>query len=187
MSVSGKDLYALTRLRAADMQRTKYSDYQVLAAVNGAVRLLTDALVAVWSPVLVRTTVLTTAAGAALLPEDFISLVKAAGADGEVLSEENENPLPRAGQYRLEGQRLLSPEKTVLLSYRARPGEIAAVESDSVDLPADFLPGLTKMAADLLAGSGEAASTLAASEAVRSKQWSRNVPQLPPLWGGVGR
>jgi hypothetical protein len=64
------------RLRVGDMQGTKYSDYEVLSALNDARTMLWIALAENFSSIPRRRVELTMVDGQALLPEDFYSLVE---------------------------------------------------------------------------------------------------------------
>jgi hypothetical protein len=64
------------RLRVSDMQGTKYSDYEVLSALNDARTMLWIALAENFSSIPRRRVRLTLTDGKALLPEDYYSLVE---------------------------------------------------------------------------------------------------------------
>jgi hypothetical protein len=76
MGVHAPAMTAKIRLRVSDMQRVKYSDYEVLSALNDARTMLWIALAENFSTIPRRRVRLTLTDGRALLPEDFYSLVE---------------------------------------------------------------------------------------------------------------
>jgi hypothetical protein len=76
MGVHARAMVTKIRLRVSDMQGAKYSDYEVLSALNDARSMLWIALAESFSTVPRRRVRLTLEGGRALLPEDFYSLAE---------------------------------------------------------------------------------------------------------------
>ena len=108
MGVHAPAMVTKIRLRVGDMQGTKYSDYEVVSALNDARTMLWIALAENFSSIPRRRVTLTLTDGQALLPEDFYSLVeepcgaeicgfhvaRRRGGDGEIELYYNGLPLP---------------------------------------------------------------------------------------------
>jgi hypothetical protein len=75
MGVHAPEMVTKIRLRVGDMQETKYSDYEVLAALNNARTMLWTALADSFSSIPRRWIEMVLVDGRALLPEDYYSLV----------------------------------------------------------------------------------------------------------------
>jgi hypothetical protein len=76
MGVHAPAMITKIRLRVGDMQGTKFSDYEVVSALNDARTMLWIALAENFSSIPRRRVNLTLTDGRALLPEDFYSLVE---------------------------------------------------------------------------------------------------------------
>lgn len=103
MGVHAPAMVTKIRLRVSDMQGTKYSDYEVLSALNDARTMLWIALAENFSSIPRRRVTLTLTGGRALLPEDYYSLVEK----------------PRDAE--IEGFSVAGTGETVTLVYNALP------------------------------------------------------------------
>jgi hypothetical protein len=75
MRVKVSGLMTKVRLRVSDMQRTRYSDYQILSALNDAMKMLWIALAEHFSSIPRVTRKISLIFGTAALPENYYSLV----------------------------------------------------------------------------------------------------------------
>lgn len=172
------DLYQRTRLLAGDMQKAKYSDYEVHTAVKAAVDMLCEALIKYGSAELIRRAELTTADGRSALPEGFLSVANIEDNDGVQLFANYEH-VPPFGYYRIEGDFLIAPEGVVKLTYMKNP-----MEKKQIDLAAGFLGYLAGICANLLAGEADAAASKAEEAAKMSAGDKRGVIPDPQMWQG---
>jgi hypothetical protein len=171
------------RLRVSDMQKTRYSDYEVLSALNDARTMLWIALAESFSSLPRKKAELTLDAdGRAPLPADYYSLVRispgarvegffAAGAGGLTVSlEYNGLPLPSGDlNYVSPASPLFelkeTPEGAILIyNGGAPPGE-----EDDGDRTTPFSMSLdiVEIAAAILSGNVDSAAGIAASTARR--------------------
>ncbi len=146
---------ARTRLYARDMQGARFSDYEVYAAVNDAVRVLAqEEMRSMAGTDFRRACQLNTsvAAGHALLPEGFLKEIRAFdGVDGnELLLVHNDEP--GDGEYAVKDGALRSGCASVTLCYYGLPAEVRAPDDD-LRISEAMAQSVAKSAALLLIGS----------------------------------
>jgi hypothetical protein len=182
------------RLRVSDMQGTKYSDYEVLSALNDARSMLWIALAESFSTIPRRRVELTLTDGEALLPEDYYSLVekpcgveiegfhavrtRPADADGEdvVTLVYNGLPLPSEDlDYIVPGTPLFEVEvldggngAAIIYNGYSFPAEEDG--SYMFTTPLSLVMDVVEIAAYILAGKNAAAAETAQNSARRVSQ-----------------
>ncbi|MDO5116365.1 MAG: hypothetical protein Q4D58_09745 [Synergistaceae bacterium] len=152
------DVMTRTRLYARDMQGERFSDFEVFAAINDAVRLLAEEELRVFSGADFRRScdLDTATAGYALLPEGFLREIRAFdGVDGNELLRVHSDE-PGDGEYAIREGVLHSGCDKVTLCYYGLPAEVRAPDDD-LRLSEKTLPAVAKMAAAMLSG-GDAAA-----------------------------
>lgn len=150
------------RLRLGDMQATQYSDYELLAALSEARQMLWLALAENFSTIPQRTETLALVAGAALLPDDFYSLVclpPPAYVDGDMVRDEK------------------NPTAEVSLVYNAIPPAVAGIDDD-VSFAGSLLMDMTEISYHVAKGEMDAAQGVALSSARRVSQ-KREMAAIP--------
>ncbi|MDO4561411.1 MAG: hypothetical protein Q4C86_10730 [bacterium] len=148
---------ARTRLYARDMQGARFSDYEVYAAVNDAVRVLAqEEMRSMAGTDFRRACQLDTSAGHALLPEGFLKEIRAFdGVDGNELLQVH-NDEPGDGEYSVKDGALRSGCASVTLCYYGLPAEVRAPDDD-LRISEAMAQSVAKSAASLLIGSDEGA------------------------------
>lgn len=142
--ISVKALLVKIRLRIRDAQKTNFSEYELLSALNDAVTAFWIALSENFSSIPQLTTVLEPEVGVAALPADFYSMVRLQ--EGATVS----------------GFFVLSEEPKVEITYNRLPVPAESVE-DTVEIPAAMILDVVEIAVALLAeGMGKAAEIAAA-------------------------
>lgn len=180
--LSVKQICTLARLNVGDAGHTKYSDYEVLAALQAGLDLLYAALSDYWSPVLVKTATLELTDDRAVLPDDFDAVVSVQDTQRRPLVS-NYDSGPFSGEYRMENNEIVSPETPVILTYRSTPGGITSMEG-TLTLPQEFQLVLARLVASVLKGEFNAAKTQAEEAAQTSKRRRYENTNDPELWGG---
>ena len=140
------DLFAKTRLYLEDMTKTRYSDWEIFSAINDALRLVAEENAKVNGPLFRKRVLLITddESFAVELPEDFVKEIKAFDADdAELFNVHNDEPF--AGEFTIRGDRLVAPDKTVVLWYFSYPEKIKN-PSDKIDLPSSMVVPVAKIA-----------------------------------------
>ena len=126
-----KQLLTKVRLRIKDMQNTKFSDYELLSALNIAVQTLWMALAERFSSLPRLTTILPMENGVAALPKDFYSLVHI---------QDN---------AAVDGFFVVSEEHNVEITYNRLPVPAINID-DTVEVPASMVLDVVEMTAALL-------------------------------------
>ena len=146
---------------AGDLAKVQYSDYQVIDALNCALRLLAETSAQGDRALFRKTDEPVIADGEFDLPDDFVSPIRAFGSDGGELLILSETSPADEGELLIHGSKGYTGETSVSLVYNALPEEVEAL-SDEIDLPLAWELPLSRAAAMFLAGDpGGAAKTLA--------------------------
>lgn len=188
------------RLRVSDMQGTKFSDYEILSALNDARTMLWIALAECFSTIPRRRVTLTLTDGRATLPEDYYSLVEkprdveiegflVVGKQGEAEIVYNGLPLPSEDLgYIVPG--------TPLFEVRATDGGGAEIIYNGYSFPAEedgsymfttplpFVMDVVEIAAYILTGKNDSAVQVArntASRVTRKREHARIADRRPIL------
>lgn|GEM_PF-3686513 len=164
MRIPAGKLIMRLRLRTGDMQAVKFSDYELLAALNDARMMLWMALAERHSTIPRKRALLTMKHGAALLPDDYYTLVE--------ISE----------GARIVGSQAVSDALSVELVYNAVPKE-AKGEGESVCIPAALVIEAVEIAAAVVSGDVDAAArtAMSAAERVSQKREYARIPDLRPF------
>lgn len=183
------DLYLRTRLVLNDLQKTKYSDFEVQEAINAAVEILCEALSRYYSPELVRSFPLQfDDENKCELPPDFYYVISLTTPDEYNIYSAYERPtIPLLG-YRIEGDYIYvsSFVSEAILRYMAQPSKILEPErakpTDEVNLDVVYLNCLSAMTKNLLAGEYDAAAEKANAAAQSHKGDKIGIISDPPMW-----
>lgn len=147
-----------TRLYLKDLQKAKYSDWEVYQGINDALRVLAEesAKVSDAEGAFSHTASLSMdGENSAVLPKDFIRPKRAFAPDGaELLHVFSDTP--GEGEFSIRGGSLCSGEGSVSLSYYGYPAPVASAEND-ICLRGSMLMPLAKIAAACVAGADDAA------------------------------
>lgn len=112
----------LAKVRTApeimDTFATKYSDYQLITALNSVLNIVYDTLSTSSNDVLTEETALTLEDGAADLPDDFLSTVNVVAPDGRVLEPQTKSKDVDRFTYRIRGKKLYALGDSVTLEYK---------------------------------------------------------------------
>jgi hypothetical protein len=183
MGFHAPEMITKIRLRVSDLQKTRYSDYEVLSALNDARTMLWIALAESFSTIPRKRIELTLDAdGRAHLPPDYYSLAGISrerrvegffvcGPPGvKILLEYNGLPMPSGDlNYTEPSDPLFEVKETpdgAILSYNgvSFPGEDGYEEATT---PFSLVLDVVEIAAAILAGNTDAAVSQAASTASR--------------------
>jgi hypothetical protein len=151
LHVRAGDLMTRMRLRIGDMQKKKLSDYELLIALNNAVRMLWIALAENFSTIPRITAILPIVNGTAPLPKDFYSLAsiqKGAAVNGFFVE---------------------SDEPNVEICYNRLPSS-AANADDAVEIPESMIAETVEAATAVMTGNMESAVNIVAQNAQRVSQ-----------------
>lgn len=169
-------------MSSGDSGHTKWSDYELLAALDTALHLLELECDEYFSPLLVKTKELELTDDEVLVPEDFRSIITLQDGDGRKLVSNYEDG-PGAGEYRFENNKLISPESPVTLTYRYTLPDLRGI-NDTIDLPGSLDTALARMTSLILSGSIDAAEAQAVKTAQSAKRQRWENGREPELWGG---
>lgn len=159
--MKARKLVNRVRLRIGDTQGTRFSDYELLAAVNNAIKMLWIALAEHYSTIPRNRVTLKIKDGSAALPADYYSLVELTGKDA-----------------RIEGFKVYCEEEdTVDLTYNYTPKPVES-ETSSITLPYSLTLDAVEIAATIAGGNIESAASLADTTATRIAQ-KREYARLP--------
>jgi len=144
--MQAKKITDKTRLYLGDMNKAKYSDWEIFNGINDALRVLADESAknkgALFRD---RETITISSLNAALLPERFISCIKAFDSSGaELFNVHNDDPA--AGEFSINGINIMSGEASLVLWYFKYPDQISGFESE-IDMPESMIVPIAKVAA----------------------------------------
>ena len=143
------------RLRLEDMQRTKFSDYELLSALSDAWSMLGIALAETFSTLPRKTVEVILVGGTAPLPDDFYSLYS----------------LVELGDG--------STSETARLEYNCVPPPITDSAAE-IDFPTSLVLDLVEVASAVVSGNMTAATETAKSTAARVSQ-KREYGKIPDI------
>lgn len=151
MAIPATEIAMYMRQFAGDIGRVKYSEDQILIALNLALRFLGEqssrSKSHLWRD---RKTDIVITDGVGTLPDDLVSVERVFGSGGNELLRIVDDT-PSAGEYRLSGSSILTGESGVVLVYNGTHDEIASLASD-IDLPPTFTLLLSRIGASALVG-----------------------------------
>lgn len=159
--MKAQKLMAQTRLYAGDAMKAKYSDWQVIRALNDALRVMAEENANAMGRLFRGRAEVEMTGGVGTLPSDYLRVIR--GVSGESGSEllHVHSDAPSAGEFSIRGDELYSGEtEKVELWYFSNPGQIADGDSD-VPVPERYTTAIAKAAAALLTGSDGGAITVA--------------------------
>lgn len=153
-------LLAKLRLRLGDMQKTKFSDYELLSALSDAWVMLWIALAENFSTIPRKSVQVALTNGSGPLPDDFYSLIGL------------EDGIVRDG--RVEG----SGEKA-MLEYNCVPSPITESAAE-IDFPTSLVLDLVEVASAVASGNTTAGTETARATATRVSQ-KREYGKIPDI------
>lgn len=157
-----RDVFRQVRMSAEinDNAEVKYSDYQMVAALNSVLSMVYNALSNQNSSILTREDTLELDDYEADLPSDFLSLVAVFDPSGTPLTIAGKSAAIGTNTYRIMGNKIYSLNSLLTLQYKAW---FIDVEYDTMDddleLPAYFGELLRKYAVIVLTGGISKADT----------------------------
>lgn len=147
---------------AGDFAKVKYSDFQVVDALNCALRLLAETSAQGGKTLFRKSDECSVVAGVFSLPDDFVSPVRAYGADGAELLILSESSPADEGEVLIHGDKGYTGEAAVSLVYNALPEEVEAL-TEEIDLSAAWELPLSRAAAMFLVGDASGAAKMLAA------------------------
>ena len=136
----------------ADNAGVKYSDYNLIAALNSVLSIVYNTLSSSSNDLLTEETTLTLTDGKAALPEDFLSVVNVRGGN-YVLTPQSKSKDVDEYTYRIRGNYIYSANSTIQLTYKPYFVEVEYYTmDDEMVLPNYFSELLKKYSVITLVG-----------------------------------
>ncbi len=153
MVMKAQELMAQTRLYAEDAAKAKFSDWQVIRAINDALRVMAEENANSMGRLFRGRAEIEITDGVGELPEDYLRVIRgASGTSGQELLHVHTDE-PSAGEFSISGDAIYSgEEESVILWYFSNPGQIEDENSD-VSVPDRYATATAKAAASMLVGS----------------------------------
>src|SRR5574344_1466810 len=113
------DVFARVRMAPEinDNAAVKYSDYNLIAALNSVLSIVYNTLSSSSNDLLTEETTLTLTDGVAALPDDFLSVVNVWAGD-YVLTPQSKSKDVDDHTYRIRGNNIYSANSTLKLAYK---------------------------------------------------------------------
>lgn len=151
--MTANDVMALVRMRVDDMDKSEVSDFQILRAINDALRMMCEACAKANGPLFINKSLLNLTNGSVVLPAGFVKEIKAFDSDGVELFNVHHDDASE-GEFSISGTLLKSEESSVALWYFAYPAEVAS-GADTIGLPDSMKLPIAQIAASAIKGDGE--------------------------------
>lgn len=143
-------LMAQTRLYAEDAMKAKYTDWQVVRALNDALRVLAEENANANGRLFRGRALVEIKEGTGALPADYLRVIRGVSVESGMELLHVHTDTPSAGEFAISGDTLYSGETHgVELWYFFNPGQIADGESE-VPVPDRYTIATAKAAAALL-------------------------------------
>lgn len=134
-----------------DMEKIRYSDYEMLVAINSILRTMNNVLVTTISDIVEKTTTITLTNGVGDMPADWVTTIQVYA--NSLVLEYLPPPYDLVeGYYRISGSRIYSSHTSVNLVYSATFPSITQM-TDNLPLPNIFLDMLVDYIKLILKGS----------------------------------
>ena len=113
------DVFARVRMAPEinDNAAVKYSDYNLIAALNSVLSIVYNTLSSSSNDLLTQEKTLTLTDGVAVLPDDFLSVVNVRGGD-YILTPQSKSKDVDEYTYRIRGNNIYSANSTLKLAYK---------------------------------------------------------------------
>ncbi len=136
-----------------DNPQTKYSDYQLLNALNSILALIYNVIGSYSSSLLNQTDTIKIKKGQGDLPDDFLSVVQVRDSEGNILTPATKSDELDGSNYKIRGSTIYADNASVTLEYKPFFEEITyeAIEDD-LALPNYFSELIRKYTIILLIG-----------------------------------
>ena len=145
-------LMAQTRLYVEDAMKAKYTDWQVVRALNDALRVLAEECANANGRLFRGRALVEIKEGTGALPADYLRVIRGVSVESGMELLHVHTDTPSAGEFAISGDTLYSGETHgVELWYFFNPGQIADGESE-VPVPDRYTIATAKAAAALLVG-----------------------------------
>ena len=125
------DVFARVRMAPEinDNAAVKYSDYNLIAALNSVLSIVYNTLSSSSNDLLTQEKTLTLTDGVAVLPDDFLSVVNVRANDKVLKPQSKSNDVDEYS-YRIRGNNIYSKNDSILLDYKPY---FVEVEYDTID------------------------------------------------------
>ena len=173
-----EELLQQVRYAINDTQKVEYTDAELINYVNDALRFVSNELIRLSSPLMLKTTTLNFIDNSADLPSDFIR-EEAVIANGIVLNSIPATQEPGTLNYKILGNKIYSKNNQVLLLYYAGFPSVLAL-NQSVPIP-DYMLSLVKSIVAFLALNRNEYNTSVEQELI--KVFSGQVLELAKMIG----
>lgn len=147
--MKAQGIFAQTRLYVGDAAKALYADWQVIRAVNDALRVMAEENAKSAGFLFRRSAEIALSGGGGALPADYLHVIRGFADGRELLQVHGDSP--GAGEYAVRGDVLCSPEPKVTLWYFSTPAEAAGGDSE-IEVPERYATAIARAAAALLAG-----------------------------------
>lgn len=147
------------RLYLNDMNKTRYSDWELFSGVNDALRMLAEENASTKGSLFRSSASLSLSGGSVLLPEDFVREVKCFGSEGTELFNVH-NDVPLSGEFSVSGEYLFSGDDSVVLWYFCYPERVSSMEDD-IKAPDSMLLPISKITAECVKNANESGISMA--------------------------
>lgn len=153
-----KKALRLIRYKVADTEERQYSDYDVMYALNEAIRYITQSKALVNSDFLEKIRMYNEcdcqfpkmfAIMGVPLPEDYITLVGVTRLDGRKLKPTEITNIPSDIEYKITNDKIYTGATAFVLAYKKSIPEITE-ESDEIELPNFLLDAIVKTSVMIL-------------------------------------
>jgi hypothetical protein len=141
--MTAQQLFLSLRFILNDMERSRFSDYQLTESVNSVLSIINNALAKSNSELITEETDLTLVSGVVDLPVDFQSMVNVF-AGTNLLSYQSKSSDSSSNTYRIRGNKIYSTNETLTIHYKKT---FLPIDTDdlSVSLPVpDYFSELLK-------------------------------------------
>ena len=128
-----RDLFVKIRMSPEinDNAAVKYSDYQLISALNSVLSIVYNTLSSSSNSILTETTQIVLTDSAGTLPDDFLSVVSVFVADGTTLNPQSKSFDVDEHTYKIIGNNIYSKNDTIQLVYKPY---FIEVEYDTMDV-----------------------------------------------------
>lgn len=147
------------RLYVGDATKSVFSDFEIIASINDALRLLAEQSAQARNAMFKKEAVLEPDRGVVELPVDYVGVIKALDSDGAELLNVHVDAVG-TGEFKIDGGYLISGESRVFLIYYSTPTPIVD-NADDVNIPATLSSVIARVASLLLRGNFGDANSIA--------------------------
>lgn len=129
-----RNLLDEVRRQIADVEKVEYTDAELIGYINDGLRFISNELIRLNSPLLIKFVNLTLSNGEATLPSDFVKEEAVLDAQGNNLVSVPPAKIADPKSYKIIGNKLYSGNKSVTLFYYA-PFQLVSGLDDLIPVP----------------------------------------------------